>query len=56
MEATDERWTRRHYARMVLDLIGRPIRPPPPGQPQVAGVHIDWHQAEVVRDLRRKAA
>ena len=39
---------------MVLDLVGRPIRAPQPGEPPVEDEFIDWHGAQVFRSPARQ--
>ena len=38
---------------MVLDLVGRPIRAPQPGEPKVVDEFISWHETQVFRSPAR---
>jgi putative restriction endonuclease len=40
--------------RMVLDLAGRNLLDPQPGQPRVLVEHIDWHTSQVFKSPARK--
>jgi putative restriction endonuclease len=43
-------------ARLVTDLVGRPLQEPQPGMPAPIDDHVGWHQREVFRPPARQTA